>query len=237
MGLLCALIGFMTGSLLNWASDYLPRFSGGANRSSDSTPRCAPALWQLVTSPTYREDLASFRKVAWSGIAVELLSASLFVYLWARFGPSAELALLALGISLFILVAATDLKHRLVPNALIYPAGGIALLLTLLPPGRHTLLALLGSGVGLAPFLLVALLKPGSIGGGDAKLGALIGLVLGFPQVLWGLSVGILAGGITAIVLLLVCRRDAKSHIAYAPFLCLGAVIALLWPFSFVALH
>jgi len=67
------------------------------------------------------------------------------------------------------------------------------------------------------------------MGGGDVKLAALIGLTVGFPQVLWALALGILAGGITALLLVLTPRWGPKSHIPYAPFLCLGALLALVY--------
>jgi len=161
------------------------------------------------------------------GVAVELSTALLFAYLWEHFGPSWRLLWLALTGSFFSLIALIDLKYRLVLNVLIYPAAAVVMLFRSVPPGRDTLTALLGGAVGLSPFLLVALVRPGDIGGGDIKLAALIGLIVGFPQVLWALSLGILAGGITALLLLLTHRGGARSHIPYAPFLCLGAMFSL----------
>ncbi len=232
MIILCALLGLVVGNFLNWTSDYLPRLSSSCTVSlSDPPTRPIPVLWRLLTSSSYRRGLALFQKPPWLEIAVELLAALLLGYLWLRFGFSRELVLLAFAGSFFLLIAAIDLKYRLVPNVLVFPAGVVALLLAFVPPGHRTLLALLGGAVGTLPFLLVVFLKPGSIGGGDVKLATLIGLVVGFPQVLWALSIGILAGGIAAIVLFLTRRWGPKSHIPYAPFLCLGTMISLLWPF------
>jgi prepilin signal peptidase PulO-like enzyme (type II secretory pathway) len=74
------------------------------------------------------------------------------------------------------------------------------------------------------------------LGGGDVKLALLIGLALGFPTVLWALLVGVGSGAVTAVTLLIISRRqpqkqawNRKSQIPYAPFLCLGAIIALLY--------
>jgi prepilin signal peptidase PulO-like enzyme (type II secretory pathway) len=160
---------------------------------------------------------------------VELFTAILFAYLWERFGPSWKLLLLAFNCSFFLLVAIIDLRYRLVLNVMVYPAMVVALLLRLVLPGSSAGTALAGGAIGLAPFLLTALLRPGGLGGGDVKLATLIGLILGFPNVLWALALGILAGGITAILLLLTHLGELKSHIPYAPFLCLGAIVALLY--------
>jgi leader peptidase (prepilin peptidase)/N-methyltransferase len=71
------------------------------------------------------------------------------------------------------------------------------------------------------------------VGGGDIKLAALIGFALGFPEVLWALLVGIGSGGLVALFLLWTRRGDRQTRIAYAPFLCLGAMVALLFnPFG-----
>jgi len=162
------------------------------------------------------------------GVAVELFNALVSAYLWERFGPSWTLLSLALNCSFFTLIAIIDLKYHLVLNVLVLPAAAVALLFQSVPPGSHTLNALLGGAMGMLPLLLVTLLKPGSMGGGDVKLAALIGLIAGFPQVLWPLSLGILAGGIVSLLLLLSRGWEPKSLIPYAPFLCLGAMISLI---------
>lgn len=135
---------------------------------------------------------------------------------------------LILAASFFVFIAVTDLRYRLVPNKLVYPAMGVVILVHALPPGQETLNTLLGGVIGLAPFLFVGLLKPGGIGGGDVKLAALTGLTAGFPQAVWAVSIAIVLGGVTAIVLLVTRRGRLDTGIPYAPFLCLGAILALL---------
>ena len=105
----------------------------------------------------------------------------------------------------------------------------VTLLLRYMLPGSGAVTALVGGAIGLALFLLTALLRPGGLGAGDVKLPTLIGLILGFPQVLWALTLGILTGGITALLLILSRRRGPRSYIPYAPFLCLGAVFSLVY--------
>lgn len=230
MILLCALVGLLVGGFLNWAGDYLPRFaSSSAVPSIESTCRPVPALWHLLTSSTSWRSPSRLQKSSWLGVAVELFTALLFAYLWNRLGPSWELLLLAFTCSFFLLIVIIDLRYRLVLNVMVYPAMVVTLLLRLLLPGSGAVTALVGGAIGLALFLLTALLRPGGLGAGDVKLATLIGLILGFPQVLWALALGILAGGIVAIFLILTRRGELKSYIPYAPFLCLGAIVALLY--------
>ncbi|MEW5985600.1 MAG: A24 family peptidase [Chloroflexota bacterium] len=135
---------------------------------------------------------------------------------------------LVVACSFFAVIALIDLRSHRVPNKLVYPAMGVALLVHAVPPGRETLNTLLGGVIGLAPFLLVALLRPGGMGGGDVKLAALTGLTAGFPQAAWAISIAILLGGVTAMALLVTRRGRLDTGIPYAPFLCLGAILALL---------
>jgi leader peptidase (prepilin peptidase)/N-methyltransferase len=73
------------------------------------------------------------------------------------------------------------------------------------------------------------------MGWGDVRLGLVIGLLVSFPHVLWALSLGIMAGALVALGLIVARRGNLASQMPYAPFLCLGAVLSLLGvPFFFV---
>jgi len=68
------------------------------------------------------------------------------------------------------------------------------------------------------------------MGMGDAKLVALIGLVSGFPLMIFSMLIGIVLGGITAIVLLITGKKKRKDVIPYGTFLAMGPIIAMLLP-------
>jgi prepilin signal peptidase PulO-like enzyme (type II secretory pathway) len=255
MILLCALVGLFVGSLINWAGDYLPRFASGNAALSSESISCpglaqspierpilssfeGPALWHLLTSrKSWIRLQTSASSVGprpfWSRAAVEVFSALLFAYLWWRFGLSWRLLLLISYCSFLLLIAVIDLRYQLVLNVLIYPAAVVAMLLRFVPPGEDALTTLLGGAVGLTFFSLVALLRRGGMGAGDVKLAALIGLMVGFPQVVWALALGILTGGIVAVFLLLTHLKELNSYMPYAPFLCLGAAISLVYTPTF----
>lgn len=226
---LCALVGLAVGSLLNWAGDYLPRFSNSAPPSFEPASRPAFALWRLLKSFEFRGNSVHASRSLGPDAAVEFFTALLFAYLWERFGASWRLLLLAAACSFFLLVAIIDQKYRLVLDVMIYPAVVVTLILRAISPEKDMAAALVGGAMGLCVFLAAALVKQGGLGGGDVKLAAVIGLVIGFPEMLWALAVGIVAGGITALVLVLSPRWELKSHMPYAPFLCLGTIIALLY--------
>ncbi|MBI3913782.1 MAG: prepilin peptidase [Chloroflexi bacterium] len=140
-------------------------------------------------------------------------------------------------LAFFILLAFIDLRSRRVPNALVLPAMAAALAANFLASPRVGALAILGGAFGFAIFALAAFLRPGTLGGGDVKLAALIGMIFGFPLALFPLLVAVLAGGSVTVVLLAQSkwqttageRWTLKSEMPYAPFLCLGAMVALMF--------
>jgi prepilin signal peptidase PulO-like enzyme (type II secretory pathway) len=225
---LCAALGIFLGNLLNRLGDYLTRFASVPFNAVISTqPWFEPAALQLLAALTFKERSRLSRSLV-SDAAVELFTASLFSYLWVRLGPSWNLVLVGLISAFLLLITVIDLRYRIILNVLLLPAALVVLLLCFTLREMNILSVLLGGAFGLAIFAFAAFIRPGELGGGDVKLAALIGLIFGFPHVIMPLLLGVLAGGIAVILLVLTRHGNRSSQIPYAPFLCLGALIALL---------
>lgn len=165
----------------------------------------------------------------WLHLGVALMSAAMFGYLWGRFNLSWDMLRLAGCFGFLVVLSLIDLKSRRVPNYLVYPAIVITLLFKGLVSPQALAEAGVGGGMAFLIFYLTAWMRPGDLGGGDIKLATLIGIGFGFPRMVWALLVGAVVGGAVAVSLLLIWRRSAKSRIPYAPFLCLGAWVALVY--------
>ena len=87
------------------------------------------------------------------------------------------------------------------------------------------------SAFGIAAFfyLLIFITKGRGMGGGDAKLGFLIGLFNGFPLNIFGIFAGFLTGAIFSLVLIILKKKNMKDTIAFGPFLVLGSTIAFFF--------
>ena len=138
-----------------------------------------------------------------------------------------------LWIAVFVQVVDFDLKHRLILNVITYPSILAALVLSEWSPGLTVTSAIIGA-VGVAAFFFVQnLVSRGSIGLGDAKLGALVGAVTGAGPTsahlgaVYAVIAGVFIGGATALVLLVTRVRGLKDPIPYGPFLCAGAALIL----------
>ncbi|WP_119070137.1 prepilin peptidase [Aggregatilinea lenta] len=212
MSVLFILIGAAAGALACWATDILPRFA--------STPAPAPRVDRIPRS-----------LCALAALATGLV----FAYLWNRFGLTAESTAYAVLIVFLLLVALIDWRYRLILNVLIYPAIVAAIAAHALLVPEHALNILLGGVLAGSMFFLTAWLRPGELGGGDVKLATFIGVAFGFPGVLWALLLGTGSAGVLIAFWLLTRRAQLKTRIAYAPFLCLGAILAVLISPPFVA--
>jgi leader peptidase (prepilin peptidase)/N-methyltransferase len=157
--------------------------------------------------------------------AVELATAGLVAACFVKFGLSGEALLASFFCVVLVVLSAIDLEHRIVPNRIVLPAALVVLVAhTALDPSPEWALGALGA----SGFLLVAALAyPAGMGMGDVKLALLLGAMLGKL-----VGVGLLAGMIAALVpsVVLLARHGSaarKMGIPFAPFLALGALIAL----------
>ncbi len=144
-----------------------------------------------------------------------------------RFHGSVQGWLWAVAEVLLVFVACFDLATRRVPNRVTIPAA-IALVVLRAAFAPSALPATLVAGAAaFAFFLLVFMLTRGGIRMGDGKLAALAGLPLG-KAALPALLIGTIAGGFASLLVLLARRGTRGQTIAYAPYLCFGAALAIL---------
>jgi leader peptidase (prepilin peptidase)/N-methyltransferase len=145
---------------------------------------------------------------------------------FAIFGLSGKALLGAVFCPTLILLAAIDAKHRLLPNAIIFPATlAVGLIVAASAPGSF--LTHLAAGAALGGFFfLFGTIFAGSLGMGDAKLGFLLGLALG-KQTL-GAALIAFAGLLVAALYVLATRgvNARKDAIPFGPFLALGGIVA-----------
>jgi leader peptidase (prepilin peptidase) / N-methyltransferase len=177
---------------------------------------------------------------------VELLTGVLFFLAFWYFGLSVQFGITAFWCCVFLIIIFIDWEHKLILNKVTYPMAAVALVILAvdaftsgsLTPGNLSFLPLdkpailsgvIGGAVGLGFFLLVFLINPRGMGMGDVKLAGLIGLVTGWPMVIVALLIGILIGGLAAIVLLSLRLKGRKDVIPYGTFLAIGPIITLFW--------
>jgi leader peptidase (prepilin peptidase)/N-methyltransferase len=165
--------------------------------------------------------------IGWVYPAVELLTALLVAGCFLAFGWSGTAFVASFFCATLVVISATDLSHRIVPNVVVLPAAVFVLVaMTALHHGPEWLLGAFGASLFL---FLAALAYPKGMGMGDVKLALLLGAMLG-RTVPVALMVGMVAALVPSFVLLARHGSAArKMGIPFAPFLALGGVVALFF--------
>ena len=228
------LFGLVVGSFLNVVIARVP-----AGRSiwapRSACPQCqTPIAWYdnvpLVSFAVLRARCRNCRvAIPWRYPIVEAATGAAFALAYARSESVADFAVSAALLAALIAITAIDLREQIIPDVITLPGIVLGFAASLLPGRVGWLDSLIGIAVGGGIFLVIILASNGGMGGGDMKLGAMLGAFLGWKVGLLGLLLGVLAGGAIAVVLLLLGRKGRKEAIPFGPFLALGGAIALLW--------
>jgi len=78
-------------------------------------------------------------------------------------------------------------------------------------------------------FSLVLISKGKWMGLGDVKLAILMGLVLGWPNILLALFLAFFSGAIVGLTLIIAGTKTMKSEIPFGPFLAGSTILVLLY--------
>lgn len=227
-------VGLCVGSFLNVVIARLP-LGRSIVRPGSACPRCGRPICWYDNVPVLSFLLLRGRcrqcgtAISWRYPAVELGTACLFVLAFLSRGPSLELPIALILASALVVVTGIDLDHEIIPDVVTLPGMAVGLLASLATGRPVWTDALIGLLAGGGVFFVIIVASGGGMGGGDMKLGAMLGAFLGWKPMLVAVLAAVLAGGAVAICLLALGRRGRKDAVPFGPFLALGGLIALLW--------
>ncbi len=122
-----------------------------------------------------------------------------------------------------------DLDHRIIPDVITLPGIPVFFLMTLVVPDvtlRNSVIGLLIGGGSLWTVAYIYKLVTGKdgMGGGDIKLLAMMGVLIGWQGVLFTIFISSATGAITGLLVMLVQKGDLKLAVPFGPFLAIGAI-------------
>jgi leader peptidase (prepilin peptidase) / N-methyltransferase len=166
---------------------------------------------------------------------VEFGTAALFTLTALRFGLSWELPAFLFLAGVGVLLGVIDAQHKTLPNRVTLPAigaGAVLLAVASLGTGEWPPLgrAVLSAAVLFVVFFVLVMISPRSIGMGDAKLAALLGLYLGWlgtSVLVFGTAAGFVVQAALALVLLATRRIGLRGELPFGPAMLLGAGLAI----------
>lgn len=240
LGLLRFMIGASIFSFLNVIIVRLPKEETVITGRSHC-PRCGRILTPKELIPCFSYLFLRGRcsgcgqKIAPRYFVNELLGGAAFVGCGLVYGcgslgllsPGGWLAFAYLGI--LLVVAWMDWDTRI-----IYDRFHICIFLLGIPAlwlfPEHTVAErLIGAAAVSLPMLLLSYLVEGAFGGGDIKLMASSGWLLGVRSILFAMFAGIVLGAVYCIGMMLRKKLNRKDHFAFGPFLAAGLCLALFW--------
>jgi prepilin signal peptidase PulO-like enzyme (type II secretory pathway) len=183
-------------------------------------------LFAAVVSYTLPDvERAPGRLPAWVYRSLPLVGAALVVGCLVEFGATVHGFVAAVFCLALVVITATDLEYRLIPNRVVGPASLIVLAgMTIAYPSPRWAIAALAASA----FLLVfSLISPQGMGMGDVKLAFLMGAALG-TSVAAALVIASLASLVPSVAILVRHgRAGRKVGFPFGPFLALGSIVAL----------
>ena len=165
---------------------------------------------------------------------VELLTACLMLVLFLRFGLSVSFAVYALLVAALIVVTFIDFDHQIIPDEISLSGVGLGFLASFFLPEPGWGSSLAGIIVGWGSLALVFyaylwLTGREGMGGGDAKLLAMLGAFLGWKAVPFIIFISSLFGSIVGLSLMGLQRKGRHLAIPFGPYLAMGAVLYIFY--------
>jgi leader peptidase (prepilin peptidase)/N-methyltransferase len=228
-----AVFGLLVGSFLNVVIARVPEGRSLVHPGS-ACPGCGTAIaWYdnipIVSFLALRGRCrACATPIPWRYPIVEAVTAALFAAAGGAFGPTFHGLVAAALLAALVAITVIDLERQIIPDVISLP-GIVAGVLANLAGGRGPWDSLLGILVGGGLFLVIILASGGGMGGGDMKLGAMLGAFLGWKIVLLAVFVAVVVGGALALALIATGVRGRKDPIPFGPFLAAGGAAGLFW--------
>lgn len=170
-------------------------------------------------------------KISMRYFVIELATGLLFLLAYLRFGLSVDALIMVVFWSMLLVVAIIDVDTMSIYDIVLWVFSGINLILIFFGENQDIKLQLLGAIIGFIIYLAIYLLakliyKKEAFGFGDVLLNAAIGLILGFPDIIWASFFAFLVGMVFILGSMLVGRQPEKmQEIPFGPYMCISALI------------
>ncbi len=168
---------------------------------------------------------------------VEFLNALLYVLIIWRFGIGWHTLIFYIFCSALIVITFIDFEFQIIPDRITLPGIIIGLIAGsfLLPDPfmRYSFLgwkaSIIGFLTGGGLFYAIAVISKGGMGGGDIKMMAMVGSMMGWKSVLLTTFIGSFSGAILGIFLMIFKGKGRKTKIPFGPFLAFGTLVTLFY--------
>ena len=165
---------------------------------------------------------------------VEMICGSFALCTFLKFGFSFECLIYFVFIASLVIITFIDIDHQIIPDIITLPGIPISFLASFVLPSltyKESLLGLLAGGGSLliVGWIYHLIKKVEGMGGGDIKLLAMIGAILGWKGVIFTIFIASVIGTLAGIIIIMRTQKDIKVPIPFGPFLSMGAIAYIFW--------
>ncbi|MCM2589476.1 prepilin peptidase [Rossellomorea marisflavi] len=160
---------------------------------------------------------------------MEFATGALFAFAYYLYGWQPELLVTLTLVSLFMIITVSDLAYMLIPDKILGFFALMFILERLFIPLDLWWDSLLGAASGFALLLVIAVISRGGMGGGDIKLFAVIGFVLGAKGMLLAFFLATLFGAVCGIIGLSAGFYKKGKPIAFGPYIVVGTLVSVFY--------
>ena len=157
---------------------------------------------------------------------VSLAGGILALVITGYYGMSMAALTLFLVSAVLVMITVIDAYTQMIPPVLNIILGALGLLSILTIPGMSVAVRVIGFFCISVPMFLIVLLVPGGFGGGDIKMMAASGILLGWKGNLAAFFIGLIIGGVYGAFLLISGKKGRKEHFAFGPCLSIGIFVS-----------
>jgi len=168
------------------------------------------------------------------------MSGIVAVALLFKFGLSLESLVYFVFISSLLVITFIDLDHKIIPDVISLPGIPIGLVASFALPTITLKASVLGLLIGGGSLWFVAwaynlIAHRDGMGGGDIKLLAMIGTIIGWKGVIFTIFASSVIGSCVGITMMLIKGKNMKFAIPFGPFLSIGAIAYVFFGAQFIA--
>lgn len=157
---------------------------------------------------------------------VSLAGGILALVITGYYGMSMAALTLFLVSAVLVMITVIDAYTQTIPPVLNIILGALGLVSILTMPGISVAERVIGFFCISVPMFLIVLLVPGGFGGGDIKMMAASGILLGWKGNLAAFFIGLIIGGVYGAFLLIGGKKGRKEHFAFGPCLSIGIFVS-----------
>jgi leader peptidase (prepilin peptidase)/N-methyltransferase len=229
------MFGLCVGSFMNVCIYRLPTSTSIADPPRSMCPSCSSLIKFYDNIPVFSYLWLKGRcrycnaPISFRYLVVEVLSGIAALSVLFRFGLTLEGLVYFIFIASLLVITFIDIDHRIIPDIITLPGIPIGLVASFALPKVTLLSSVLGLLAGGGSLWGVAwayhrITGKDGMGGGDIKLLAMIGTIVGWQGVIFTIFVSSAVGTIIGMTVMLVKGKNMKFAVPFGPFLAIGAM-------------